>query len=198
LATFVEQLDSLTTGYERIDLAGFSLGALVAQAFAVAHPSKVRRLVLLGSVFRRTETELQAIRDRVAEVRTGGFLRTVDVAIDRWFSPSFAAAHPDVVARVRATMESNDVRAYADAYAVFAVGDTELAPHVSRIAAPTLTIAGADDLRSTSDMSRALAATVIDGRYEVIPNTRHCFMLEQPATVAALIDGFLDDQRESG
>ena len=195
LAMFVEQLASLTVGCERIDLCGFSLGALVAQAFTVAFPSKVRRLVLLGSVFGRTEAELQAVRDRVDEVRAGGYSRAVDQAIDRWFSPSFTAAHPDVVARVRATMEANDVRAYADAYAVFAVGDTELAPRIHRIAAPTLTIAGADDPRSTSDMSHALAATVVDGRCEVIPDTRHCFMLEQPAAVASLIDGFLGDGR---
>ncbi len=193
LATFVEQLASRTTEYERIDLCGFSLGALIAEAFTLAHPPKVRRLVLLGSVFQRTEAELQAIRDRVADVRAGGYPQTIDLAIDRWFSPSFTAAHPEVVAQVRATMEANDVRAYAEAYGVFAVGDTELGPHIPRIAAPTLTIAGADDLRSTPDMSKALAATVIDGRYEVIPNTRHCFMLEQPVAVAQLIESFLSE-----
>ena len=197
LATFIEQLASLTVGYDRVDLCGFSLGALIAQAFTLAHPSMVRRLVLLGSVFQRTEAERQAICERVAEVRAGGYSHTVDVAIDRWFSPSFTADHPELVARVRATMEANDVRAYADAYAVFAVGDTELAQHVHRIAVPTLTIAGADDLRSTPVMSKALAATVINGRCEVIPGTRHCFMLEQPGAVAALIDGFLNDQRAS-
>ncbi len=192
LSTFVEQLVAVVDGTPQIDLCGFSLGALIAQAFAVNHPSRVRRLILLGSVFQRTEEELQAIRDRVAEVRAGGYARTVDLAIDRWFSAEFAASHPDVVARVRTTMDGNDVVAYANAYAVFAVGDTELAPHVAEITAPTLTIAGQDDPRSTPAMSQALAATVVDGRCAVIPGSRHCFMLEEPAAVASLIESFLE------
>lgn len=191
LATFVDQLVEVTAGLGRFDLCGFSLGALISQGFAVRFGERVRRLLLLGSVFQRTEAELQAIRDRVADVRAGGYAATVDAAIDRWFSPAFAAGHPDVVAAVRATMERNDTRAYADAYAVFATADTELAPVVGGITAPTLTIAGGDDPRSTPEMSRALAATVVDGRCAVIPGTRHCFMLERPDEVARLITGFL-------
>lgn len=193
LRMFVDQLVEVADDHPCVDLCGFSLGALIVQAFAAAFPSRLRRLVLLGSVFQRTEEELRAIRKRVADVRAGGYVRTVDAAIDRWFSPSFAGAHPDVVAQVRATMSANDQRAYADAYAVFAVGDTEIAPLVPTIVAPTLTIAGGDDPRSTPAMSIALAAAVVDGRSVVIDGTRHCFMIERPGTVARLIDTFLDD-----
>ncbi len=193
LRMFVDQLVEVVDEHPCIDLCGFSLGALVAQAFAAAFPSRLRRLVLLGSVFGRTDEELRAVRERVAEVRAGGYARTVDAAIDRWFSSAFARAHPDVVAQVRATMSANDERAYADAYAVFAVGDTEIASLVPTIVAPTLTIAGGDDPRSTPAMSAALAATVADGRSVVIDGTRHCFMLERPGTVARLISRFLDE-----
>ncbi len=191
LDTFVEQLLAIVSGHPVVDLCGFSLGALISQAFAIAHGGRVRHLVLLGTVFQRTEDELRAIRERVAEVRAGGFPATVEAAIERWFSAEFSARAPEVVARIRATMEANDPSAYADAYGVFAVADTQLAPLVHSIGMPMLVIAGACDPRSTPAMSAALAAAVVDGRWAVVDGARHCFMVERPGVVAALIDGFL-------
>ncbi|MEE8499073.1 MAG: alpha/beta hydrolase [Kiloniellales bacterium] len=52
---FVVQLDGLCRdlGLDRVTLIGFSMGALVAQAYALAQPERAARLVVLSGVYGR-------------------------------------------------------------------------------------------------------------------------------------------------
>ena len=192
LDTFVEQLAAVVDALDRdIDLVGFSLGALVAQGLALSDTSsRIRRMVLLNGVYDRSPDERRAIVDRVAEVRTRGAATTIEPAIERWFTPSFAAARPDVIASVRQRLLDNNERAYADAYEVFATADAELAGRVGTIAAPTLVVTGRGDQRSTPAMAEALASALPNGRSMILNRVRHLAPLEAPRIVAELIDEF--------
>src|SRR4051794_3645664 len=90
LSMFVDQLtvivDALRT---EVDLVGFSMGALVAQGYALSTKQKLRQLVLLNGVHDRSDSEREAILDRVVEVRAGGYESTIEPALQRWFSPRF-------------------------------------------------------------------------------------------------------------
>ena len=198
LSMYAEQLAAVISDGRGtpVDVVGFSMGALVAQRLAVDHPMLVRRLVLVSGVFDRTADERAAIVSRVAEVRAGGYLAAVEPALDRWFTPEFAALHPDVVDTVRRRMLANDVRSYACAYEVFATGDEELVPLVHRITAPTLVVTGADDQRSTPDMTNRLAAALPNGTAVVVPGVRHLLPLEQPNLLAELVRDFLHGPEE--
>ncbi len=195
LADFVAQLDSLADaeGLQQFDLVGFSMGALVAIGYAAAHPARVRRMVLLNSVFDRTLAEREAVIERVADVRAGGYADSIESAIERWFSPAFSSAHPDVLAAVHDRLQRNDVRAYADAYEVFATADAELIHLVPLIQVPTLVVTGCDDARSTPAMAALLADTLPHARAHVITGVRHLTPLECPQTVAGLIESFLSE-----
>jgi (E)-2-((N-methylformamido)methylene)succinate hydrolase len=192
LGTFVDQLSNVADALDcEIDLVGFSMGALVAQGFALTTAGAcVRKMVLLNAVYNRTADERRAILDRVAEVRAGGFAATVEPALQRWFTPSLATARPDVVESVRQTLLDNDVRAYADAYDVFATADAELADCVSGITMPTLVATGSDDQRSTPAMTTTLANRLPNGHSVILPGLRHLTPLETPDQVAKLIDDF--------
>jgi (E)-2-((N-methylformamido)methylene)succinate hydrolase len=194
LAMFVQHLaDTLdAAGLDAVDLVGFSMGALVAQGFAVAHPHRVRRLALVSGVYDRTSDERAAIVARVAEVRGGGYLATIQPAIDRWFSPAFAATHPEVVAGVRDRLLANDVVAYGHAYEVFATADAELVADVHSITAPALVITGGDDQRSTPMMTTRLAAALPHGHSVVVPGVRHLLPLEAPDVLTDHLLTFLD------
>ena len=191
LETFVDQLaiivDSLDTD---IDLVGFSMGALIAQGFALRGSGTLRTMVLLNGVHERTDAERQAIVDRVTDVREGRFAASVEPALQRWFTPAFADTHPDIVDDVRQRLLGNDQRSYADAYEVFATADAALGSRVAEITTPTLVVTGGDDQRSTTAMTEALAAVLPQGRSLILPGLRHLTPLEAPAEVAGLIDTF--------
>jgi (E)-2-((N-methylformamido)methylene)succinate hydrolase len=194
LSMLVDQLRSVGDAEPSpVDLVGFSLGALIAQRFALSSPERVRRLVLVSGVFNRSTDERVAILERVADVREGGYLNNVAIAIDRWFTPEFAAAHPDVLAAVTERMMSNDVVSYANAYEIFATADEELAGQVHRITCPTLVVTGELDPRSTPAMTHALATTVANGRAVVLPGARHLTPLEVPDPLARLITTFVEE-----
>ncbi|MBU6317097.1 MAG: alpha/beta fold hydrolase [Acidobacteria bacterium] len=198
LSMYAQQLREVVAdaGGGPADVVGFSMGALVAQRFAADHPHLVRRMVLVSGVFDRTAQERAAIVARVAEVRAGAYLDSVEPALERWFTPAFTSTHPDVVRAVRDRMRANEERPYADAYEVFATGDEELVPLVPNITAPTLVVTGADDQRSTPSMTERLAASLPNGRAVVVPGVRHLLPIEQPALLADLVRDFLHEPEE--
>lgn len=189
LADFVAQLHRLVRHLDLppFILAGFSMGGLVAQGFALAHPDRLARLVLLNTVYDRSADESAAVQARVQDVLSGGFAASVEAAIERWFTPAFRAAQPETVEAVRRQMFANDLAAYAAAYQVFATADAELAPHVRRISTPTLVVTGSDDRRSTAAMAETLARRLPYGRCHIITGQRHMTPLEVPELIAELI-----------
>lgn len=190
LNDFVDQLRAVlaAAGIQQCDIVGFSLGALIAQGYALAYPERVRRMILLNAIFNRTSAQRSAVLARVQAVRSDGFLGSIEPALDRWFSPTFATAEPQVVAGVRTRLERNDAVAYANAYAVFAVADGELCERVGEICCPTLVVTGRDDQRSTAEMSIALAAAMSAAQARIIDRARHLTPVEFPEQVAELID----------
>lgn len=191
LNDFVQQLRRLVDGLrvQRFTLAGFSMGGLVAQGFALAEPARLERLVLLNTVYDRSSQERAAVEGRVREVLDGGLGASISAAIDRWFTPDFRARRPEVIAAIRRRMETNDVRAYAAAYSVFATADRDLSGRIGEITAPTMVATGADDQRSTPAMAVKMAALLKSGCCRILPGQRHMTPLEVPEVVAALIAG---------
>jgi pimeloyl-ACP methyl ester carboxylesterase len=171
---------------ESAHLVGFSLGALVAAQIALSHPERVRSLVLVSSVARRDQAQAAAVRARLEAARTD-FDATARAAVDRWFSPKWQAAEPELAAEVLATLRGTDHSSYLACYAVFATADAELFPGLRGIRAPTLAITGADDPGSTPDMARSLADAIPHARAEIIPNARHLLPLQHPDSLTRLV-----------
>jgi 3-oxoadipate enol-lactonase len=191
LDDFAEQLRRLADalGLATFALAGFSMGGLVAQAFALAVPARVERLVLLNTVFDRSPQERAAVEARVREVVNGGHAAGIAAALERWFTPAFRTSRPEAVDAIRRRMETNDLPAYAAAYGLFATADQALAARISDIAVPTTVVTGAEDQRSTAAMARAMVARLPRGNCVIIPGQRHMTPLEVPDLVTDLIAG---------
>lgn len=191
LAEFVDQLHRLAGDLDlpRFILAGFSMGGLVAQGYALDHPERLARLVLLNTVFDRDAAERAAIDGRVRDVMGGGFAASVEAAIERWFTPDFRTARPEVVESMRRQMLANDLPAYGAAYQLFATADRELAGEIGRIVTPTLIVTGAEDRRSTANMAAAMGRLLPRGRCHIIPGQRHMTPLELPERIAEMIAG---------
>jgi (E)-2-((N-methylformamido)methylene)succinate hydrolase len=193
LDDFVAQLDRLAgaLALDRFDLAGFSMGGLVAEAFAARFPERVGRLALLNTLHDRSAAERAAIAKRLAQAEAGDLDRSIAAALARWLTPAFRAAQPDAVASIERRLRANDRAAYLASYRVFATADAEVLALIDRIRCPTLVLTGEDDVGSTPAMARALAARLPAATLAILPGLRHLALFEAPAEVASALVPFL-------
>jgi pimeloyl-ACP methyl ester carboxylesterase len=202
IADYSEQVAALLRhlGIDTARVVGFSMGAMVAQRFAIDHPLAVAKLVLVCAVHDRSTEEKLAVRTRALSTAIRGIAPSVPAALERWFTPSFAAQQPEVIESVRATLLANDSVGYLRSYAVFATADESLKDEIGRITAPTLIVAGDDDIGSTPQMAATLHERIRGSEVLVLPGARHMLPLELPVRLAALLEAFFSDQslRTSG
>jgi len=190
---FITQLDAELdqAGWKHANVLGYSMGGLIAGAYAAARPQRVKRLVLLSTVFQRTPEEVQAVMARLDAAATQDVQAAAAVSLQRWFTPAFQAARPDRVAAIGQRLVQNDRANFLAAYRLFAEGDQLLAQAAPDIACPTLAMTGEHDVGSTPRMTRGLARALPDSRARVIDGQRHMLPVEDPAVVAAALHAFL-------
>ncbi|WP_186114767.1 alpha/beta fold hydrolase [Burkholderia gladioli] len=182
-------------GFTRFDLAGFSLGGLIAQRLALTHPARLRRLVLLATVAGRTAEERARVAERLAALQAGERGAHYDASLSRWLSEDFQARHPALVDELRRRNARNDPDCYAAAYRVLA--QTDFGGLIDQIAMPTLIATGECDAGSNPRMARYMHERIPDSRLAILPNLRHSLLNEAPEQVAALMRGFLIDSGEA-
>lgn len=180
-------------GIERCALVGFSLGGMIVRAYALAHPERTGALAILNSAHDRNETERAGMRERLDRALREGHVATIDAALERWFTPEFAQARPDVLDRVRRWMEANDPAVYPVVYRVLAEGDAEIADSIRSIRCPTLIVACEEDHGNSPDMARRMAALIPGARTAIIPRLRHMALAEEPEAVSRVLMPFLEE-----
>ena len=187
VADLAALLDHL--GIDAGHVVGFSLGGLIAQGFVLAHPGRVDKLALVSTVAGRTEDERARVAARLEMVRGGIPGAHFRKSMDRWFTPAFQAANPDLIDRLEAANQANDPKAYAAAYGVFA--ETDLADRLTEIATETLVMTGEDDIGSNPRMARLMYERIANARLEIVAGLRHSILNEAPDTIAAALREFL-------
>ncbi len=191
LDDFVRDLAGLYArlGIERSHLVGFSLGGIIAQAFALAHPEKVARLVLISAVAGRTPAEKARARERSRAIMEVGAEQHARNSAARWFTDAFQQSHPDIVAQHLRRFVANDPAAYLAAYRVLA--ESDLAERLAGIRQPTLIITGEHDIGSTPRMAELMHGEIAHSELRILPGLKHALLLEAPAQIAELIRRFI-------
>lgn len=196
IGDFIGDLEALLreTGAETVYLVGFSLGALIAQHFAIARPDRVKRLALISSVAERTLEESERILKRAEILRNEGIASVIAAAQDRWFTDAFKAANPERVTRRLKELEANDHASYAAAYGVFAQADRGLA--FEKIKVPTLIVTGENDVGSSPRMARLLHERIAASKLVILPGLKHSLLIEAPNQISTLLLDFLSTEQE--
>jgi pimeloyl-ACP methyl ester carboxylesterase len=182
---FVTTLDDL--GFDSVNIAGHSMGALIAGGCAVTAPERVQRVALLSAVHRRDSAAASAVRVRAAEIAAG---KLDPIApLSRWFGNECVASGPYLL--VKDWLTSVDVEAYATAYGAFAEGDDLYADQWPGVACPALLLTGELDPNSTPQMSRDLAAAAPHAEACIIADHRHMVNMTAPDEVTAALRHWL-------
>ncbi len=172
-------------GLERVHVVGLSLGGMTAMHLAARHPDRVDRLALLctGPLLE----PLEGWHDRAATVRAGGTSAVAAPVVARWYTDAFRARQPERVAAAEAMVAATPAEGYAACCEV--IGTMDLRSELPSITAPTLALAGADDVATPPWQLQLIADSVSDGRLLVVPEAAHLANDEQPDAVnAALLD----------
>ena len=168
----------------RAHVVGLSLGGMVAQLIAARQPQRVDRLVLLCTAAYYPEP--QSWTERAATVRAGGTEAIATAVVDRWLTADYRRDRPEEVARLTQMVGGIDDEGYAACCEAIAAMD--LRPDLSRIQAPSLVIAGAEDPAVPPERMRELAAEISGSRFVVVPGA-HVPPLEHPDAVTRLLLG---------
>ncbi|HEY4188891.1 MAG TPA: alpha/beta fold hydrolase [Candidatus Limnocylindrales bacterium] len=171
------------SGFERFALLGVSGGSAVALAYAVAHPYRVSRLILNGTVCgepvalsgdERDEEETYRSMIRVGWAREDPVFRRVftsrfipDATEDqmRWF---------DDLQRM-STSPANAVASRIGRQAV------DIADQLPRITAPTLVLQSLGDQSTTFDNAVVVASLIPDARLVPLASRNHILLADEPA-----------------
>jgi 3-oxoadipate enol-lactonase len=173
-----------TLGIDRVAYAGVSLGGAVGQALALIAPERVASLILICTSPRFGPAG--PWRERAALVRREGVGPVADSAPQRWFTPGFEDPAP-YVAMHRAT-DPEGYAACCDALALF-----DATARLPEISAPTLVIAGADDLPTPPEgHADRLAAGIPGAALTVLEGAGHLAVAERPGPAAEAITAHLD------
>ncbi|HEY0670910.1 MAG TPA: alpha/beta fold hydrolase [Longimicrobiales bacterium] len=182
-------------GIARAHLVGLSMGALIAEEFALRYPTRLYRLVLSGP-------DMAPARHPFHPIAVWNWVKTNDATGSTFavqqFAWLFSAAflcNSDAVQQTVDFLSSNAYPVTAQAYARQAHAYLAYDPtdRLAGIKAPTLVIAGEQDLLTPPWVAREVAASIPGARLEIIKGdgASHVVPLERPDEFNALVSDFL-------
>lgn len=174
---------------ERTHFVGLSMGGMLGQAFALAHPERLGKLVLVSTTSRVPPEAKPLWDERIAIAREKGMQAHVAGTLERWFTAPYRAAHPEIMARIGAMVAATPVAGYAGWGAAITAFD--LAGKLGAIQAPTLVVCGAEDTGTPPAANRAIAEAIPGARFELLPNASHQLVIERAEDFKRLLLDFL-------
>jgi pimeloyl-ACP methyl ester carboxylesterase len=186
-------LDAL--GIEQTHVLGLSMGAMIAQEFALGHADRLDRLVLAGSA-------AATARSAVDPIRIWSWVKdndaTGEVFVGQQFTSLFSAAflrNRDAVQQTSALLESNPFPIAPDAYQRQAEAYLQFdsLDRLGNITAPTLVVVGEQDLLTPPWIAREVAGAIPGARLEVIrgEGSSHLVAIERPDEFNQIVSNFL-------
>jgi pimeloyl-ACP methyl ester carboxylesterase len=176
---------------DRASLVGLSLGGRIAIDFALVHPDRVDKLVLMGPgltgyAFNLNDERMKPILDKALAGDAAG-------AMDLWLQHPMMApamARPKVAARIREIAKDN-----LHVWRRLPIGEqVPKPPAIERLAdikAPTLIIVGEQDVADIQAIVKLLQRDVKGAKTEVIAGAAHMPNMEDPQRVNQLLADFL-------
>ncbi len=186
-ADVIGLLDGL--GIDRVHFVGISMGGMIAQHVALAAPERIDRLVLVSTTSGYPPEARVMWGDRIAAVRANGMEPLVAPTLERWFTPAWRHAHPEVVARIGGLIRATPSAGYIGSGLAIASLDTTA--RLAALRCPTLVIAGANDTGTPPAMGRKIAEHVPGARFELIDSASHLCNIEQADIFNRLLLDFL-------
>jgi 3-oxoadipate enol-lactonase len=170
---------------------GISMGGMVAQELALAHPARIRTLALgctycggAGSALASEET----MRKLAEAMASGDRERAIRAAWEVNVSPDFAA-NDDAYARFLEIGRHRGVAVEVIMEQMRAITEHDTSARLPEIGLPTLVLHGTLDQLLPVQNGRLIAELIPGARLEIFDGVGHLFFWEQPARSVELLRG---------
>jgi pimeloyl-ACP methyl ester carboxylesterase/DNA-binding CsgD family transcriptional regulator len=171
------------TGFDRFALLGMSGGSAVAMAYAIAHPERVSRLILYGTVcgepLARTPDET-AVEETYRSMIRVGWAKD-DPEFRRVFTTRFI---PDATEDQMRWFDDLQRMSTSPANAVasrIARQQVDIADDLHRISAPTIVLQAVGDRSTTFDNGVRVSAEIPGARLVPLESRNHILLGDEPA-----------------
>lgn len=171
-------------GFDRFALIGISLGCSHCVTYAVRHPERVTKLVLLGGFARgwkrRGDPDAAVLRQSAVELMRVGWGRdnpAVRNLVTAIYMPDAPAENQQWFSDLqRKTTSPENAAATIDQH-----GDVDVSELLSEVKAPTLVIHARHDSGVPFEQGRELAAGIPDARFVALDSSNHILPVTDPA-----------------
>ena len=178
----LELMDALDL--ERAHYCGLSLGGMVGMWLGANATERIDRLILLCTAAYMPPASMW--QERASTAREAGSVEPLaDATLERWLTPGFAGAHPDVRASLRSMLVGTPPEGYASCCG--AIERMDLRDALSGIRAPTLVVSGDQDPSTPPERQELIARAIPGARHEIVGPAAHLAAVEQPESVNRLI-----------
>ena len=193
---FSKQLVNLINelNFSKIHLIGFSLGALIARHFASKYSNKLSSLILLSSIYKRTEEQKRVVKNRY-EVAKIDSPNSKKAALRRWLSENFSKKNPNIYKKIYSILDKNNRLDFLKCYEVFVnyVDDDNM---LKKIDVNTLITTGENDVGSTPEMSKNLSKMIQGSKFVEIKKGKHLCSIECADDVNITFKKFIDQHND--
>jgi 3-oxoadipate enol-lactonase len=185
MADLVALLDYLNIN--RCHVVGLSVGGMIAQLLAHHHPERVDKLILCDT--RHKIGDAAGWNTRINHVQADGVAAVADAVLQRWFSPDFQTANPNVVAGIHTMLERCPTAGYIQTCG--AIRDADLTETSKTIQHQTLCIVGSEDKSTSPADVHDLHQLIAGSRFEIISGSGHLPCVDNANTLSKLIREFI-------
>ena len=173
---------------EKIHLVGFSIGSLIARNFATRHGDRLRSLVLLGSIYKRSEQQQKIVNERFNQAKKE--LKLSRQALKRWFTDKYLENNPDAYEKISSILSKNNMANFLKVYELFVKHKND--EDFKKIKTKTLVMTGEHDIGSTIEMSQQLNNLIKNSELKIIKEGKHLCGIECADEVNLTIKNFID------
>lgn len=171
---------------------GYSMGARFCLHLALAQPSRVRALVLIGGTAGIEDQAERAAR-REQDLRTAQRIAAqgLEAFLDGWLDqPLFSSLPPE--ADCREERLANTVRGLQSSLVRAGTGSQEpLWDQLPRLSMPVLVVAGEQDAKFAAIGERMATAIGVNATLALVPDAGHTAHLEQPEAFLSILRPWL-------
>jgi 3-oxoadipate enol-lactonase len=183
-------------GITRTHWVGLSMGGMIGETYALAHPGVFQSLVLADTTSKRPPNALEMWGERIRIAKSQGMDALVESTLARWFTAPFRAARPDVMARIAGDIRSTPAEGFAGCCE--AISRVDLIDRLHEIRCPVLVMVGDQDHGTPPEMALQIHHNLPGSQLVIIPDASHLSNVEQPERFNRALLDFLEVHAPAG